>query len=166
MDWKIILHVVVEVLDLVGPFIILFFMFAAYRYQSKTVLRIIERQKHLHLLMDILASGVVVPPVRDIYKRAREAGPGCDMNKISQEASLENFNSVVQKLHEMLNRTEDPVRRARLEKMIQEIEGMWNILSTLDENSSEEYGQQVMMDMQRTIHKMVSEGLADIGGFE
>lgn len=164
MDWNMAGYVFTHTVSFMAPLIVLGVLIATHKLNTKTIRRIIQKQEHIYMLMDILCSGLVVPPARDFYRKVREAGPGCDLKKLTYEASVENFTEMITKLRNFHEAVTDPAKKIQIERMIERLQGLFNLYSTLDENSSEEYCKQVWMDVQKSMQQMVSEGLAEMGG--
>lgn len=159
MNFAQVFRISVFILDIIGPFLLFWIVlrsFKSFRKWNSRMSKIEEEICHVHTLMDILASGIVIPPARQLYHKVREAGPGADLDKLSRAASLENFETTRKRLIDMQSSTEDPEKIAQLNKMVEELEGMYNLYSTLDENSSPEYAEQVTRNLNKSIQRILT----------
>jgi hypothetical protein len=116
---------------------------------------IILRIAHQYKLMDILCGGV--PSLtRVFYAKLREMGPD-KMPKTPQEElallkdmAFEKCSICRTILLERITSTDDEEEKAHYKNHLERMDGAVNLLSTLDENSSEEYVKKVLIDIAAT----------------
>lgn len=127
----------------------------SFLYSKKALNSAKKEIEHLLTLCDILSSGII-PPAANFYHRVREAGPGCDLEEVTRKANLTHFEQTRDKILQMRDITEDPEKKEKMQKMVDELEGMYNIYSTLDENSSKEYAEQVSNNLRKSIERIMT----------
>ena len=145
---------VVSIINMATPFILFLSIFMIFRTQRRIFKYVRMRTEHLYALMDILASGICMPPVRILYRKIREKGPNVNMEEVKQEISQESFDESRKKLTYVIEHTDDEEKKKTFETLREELDGMYNLYSTLDKNSSPEYVEQVMGNLKATMMKM------------
>jgi len=128
-----------------------FFYFSVILFLKRTEKRI----SHLYSLIDVLSIGAF-PMIKIIFNKMRTFDSFKDQNitKLIRETYLSFLNEIRENLVKKKKDIEDPIELSMFNKNLNEIENVINLLSTIDENSSEEYIKQVMTDIEATFFKL------------
>ena len=116
--------------------------------------------------MDILAEGSCSAMHRAIYTKLRKMDPS-QMPKnshgrfaIIKQIMIESYSKARSMMKEEIENADDPLKRKKYEKGLEEIDGVFNLLSSVDEKSSEKYMFEVMANVAVSMDK-----LADLRNF-
>lgn len=116
--------------------------------------------QHIYLLLDIVGNGLCSDAHKTLFQKVIALGPEKlprtqkDLMDLSHEISLENFMRARAELLNMIRATEDPDQKEIFKTHLKEIETIMNLLDTIDENSSEDYKMQVMVELRESLIKI------------
>jgi hypothetical protein len=117
---------------------------------QKLIFKILRFQSNL---MDVVACKLD-PISYQQYLVAKHAGPDAKHGDVIRKLHHMQHQSMRQSFVDMLAETEVPENREKLESAIKEIDGIFLLTSTLDENSSQEYAEKVMQDVQASMCRL------------
>jgi len=116
---------------------------------------------HLYHLTDILCDSCISVAHRALYNQIRTLGPfGMPKTKreefeIMRKTASESYSENRKQIVEVINSTDDPAEKERHEQKLRNMDSIFNLMGTIDEKSSEEYIQNVLMDIKTSILKIV-----------
>jgi leucyl-tRNA synthetase len=128
--------------------------------QNKQLEILKESLRHVYLLLDMLGNGLCSPIHKALYQKIATLSIDKlpqnekDLIKLTQEMGLESFAKAQEKISELINTTDDIVQKEKYKLHLRELEGMFNLISTVDENSSEEYKVQVANELKESMMKV------------
>ena len=134
---------------------IMVFLIKTHKINKRNFRAMNNKIKHLYMLSDLL-SNIAPTPIQLLFEKVRKKGPDIDLNKMQYEISRESYERGRKQLKELIDKAPDFETKSNLEKMLEEVEGMYNLYSTLDEDSSPEYIKRVMDDLHASMLKIAS----------
>jgi len=115
-----------------------------------------------YTLLDIVAGGIQSILHKETYLKLRDLPPQkFPKNKreevlLMRDFSIDTYQNNRNKLIKMMHFTQDPIQKERLKTVLTEMDGAFNLMCTLDSNSSDDYIQNVMNDLHGTLSKVLS----------
>jgi len=132
---------------------------------EKKLLDTLDEVAQLYLLMDSLAGGTCSPMHREIYAKLREMKPeealkkSMNKHELLKEISVEGYMKSRNTLKEICKKTNDPEKKAMYERALEKIDGIFNLLSTMDKNTPPEMADKIKEDILNTILKLREDGI-------
>lgn len=162
----------VDILDLVVTTMLAICMgFLVYRYFKTTQMyqKIIDdyekKIENLYALIDILGNGSCNPMVREIYFRLRGMNPEKALETLKNKGEFfrkitsEGYIKAREQMEEIIEKTDSPETKRRFESAIEEMDGMFNLLGSIDKDSAPEHVKQIMDNVAASIGKLRDNGI-------
>lgn len=109
--------------------------------------------KRLQMLTDILSVTLKDTPYEIIYNEIKkDPSKEKDIPKILNEYSFKHLEECKNSLIKVINENDTP--KPELQETLKNIDDIINLMSTIDENSSIEYTDQVTLEIMNTIKKV------------
>lgn len=131
--------------------------------------KILERNQkdflYVQILMDTIVGGIDSPIHRALYHKLRELSPDEALAAIKKKSDFlksmtnDSFIEARKVLEKIKDKTEDSDKKEEYKKAIEELDGMFNLLSTIDENTAPEYVHQIMGNVLSSINKLREKGI-------
>lgn len=124
-----------------------------------------KRIEYLILLIDTAGSGLCSPMHRAIYDKLRSMDPeealeaARDKNSFLREVTSEGYAKTREVLAEIRNKTDNPDKKKEYDTALEELDGIFNLLSTIGKDSDPEHVQKIMDNVAMSISKMRQKGL-------
>lgn len=126
---------------------------------------------HIYILIDSMAGGVCSPMHRSIYLKLRKLSPAeakkasKDKGKFLRSVTTEGYVETRDKLKKIIEATTDPLEVKKFEGAIEELDGIFNLLDTIDHESDPEHINKIMENVLMSVDKLRNRGLdIEIGG--
>ncbi len=152
-------------------FVDLFFTLALFAVYIFLVLRYIKhlglhRKKlaHSEILISILASGMCSPAHRTLYTKLKDMTPdeaiavSKDDGEFFRMMTSESFIQTRKILEEALA-TAPSEKKTEYQSAIEELDAMFNLLSSVDKNSSTEHKKKIMQEVDMTMARLHDKGI-------
>ena len=149
-----------------APLAALAFIITMMKAQRKVIrvifqdmVKLAQFSAQLFVLTDILSEGIH-PSLRMFYRQFRKLSPDKlpkdkkEEFALLRDMAMERFNAGRDFLLHSLREQNDPDEQERIRNHLTEIEGMITLLSTIDDNTSDEYVSSVMKDLMASMHKL------------
>lgn len=156
---------ITELLSIILPgALVVFYILFTYRL-SKTVTYLREKVSHLTVLMDIMASGMCSPIHREMYQKLSKMTIGEaekaleDKNLFLKSLMNESFVNSRNFLEKIKEGTTDGKKKKEFQTAIDELDGMFNLLSTLDKETPREHVNQIMANVEMSLNKLRDKGI-------
>jgi len=126
---------------------------------------LLDEMAQVYLLMDTLANGSCSIMHKQMYIKLREMKPTeaikkyMDMGELLKEISVEGYMNGRDTLKRISEETEDPIQKATYEKAIEKIDGIFNLLSTIDKDTPPEMSESIYRDIMDTVIKLRDDGI-------
>jgi len=167
-----ILHQLIHLLLI--PILAAIYIFMVLRF-FRTLKLHQKRVEHTELLMSILSAGLCSPIHKAIYRRLSEMPVDKAVEATKNKGELfrlmasESFIDARKVLEKI--KVEAPLdKKEEFQLAIDELDGMFNLLSTVDENTSIEHINKIMYDVGVSLNKLnekgIHIGLQGFGPFE
>lgn len=109
--------------------------------------------KRLQMLTDILSVTLKGTPYEIIYNEIKkDPSKEKDIPKILNEYSFKHLEELKNSLIKVINENDTP--KPELQETLKSIDDIINLMSTVDENSSIEYRDQITLEIMNTIKKV------------
>ena len=145
--------------------------FLIYRYYKTTKMyhKIIDdydkRIEKLYILIDILGNGACNPMVREIYDRLRDMEPEEALETLKNKGEFlrkvtsEGYLRAREQMKEIIEKSDSPEKTERFKAAIEEMDGMFNLLGSIDKDSAPEHVQQIMANVASSVNKLREDGI-------
>jgi hypothetical protein len=129
--------------------------------ENMTIYKSVSKKlDHLYKLCDVLVDGCFSAPHRSLYAKYRELGPFNQPKTKREEFEIMKGLAVASYLRgrkiiiDAMNAAEDPEGKKFFEQKLKETDSIFNLMETIDENSSEDYIKSVLADVNSSIKKL------------
>lgn len=129
-------------------------------YNYKYIVKLQQmRIDHLYNLIGIVANGLCSSIHKGMFMDVLQNGFGKSFNKEDgyktyQEHWNKQYQEIRKGVEKRASETDDPAEKVRLERLVLALDDSHNLLSTLSPDSSEEYAQQVMVNVAAVMNKL------------
>ena len=154
-------HLIGILAPLINSLLLVFIMVISIKSSRSTwgTLKMLSKRiSHIYAVLDILIARPGTPPVlRSLYAMDPDKMPADRKGRMAMmsKMQLEMYQDVRKNLTAMLDMAPEPQQKEKLKIMIQEFDSMATVLSTVDENSSEQYIEQVTNEIPATVARIV-----------
>ena len=161
MTPSIVFKAITAVVPVLMPVFFIFAMFMLFRIQQ-TILGYRMDIVHVYELLDILSQGTCSPSAKLIYAITRKSGGIMltkDKAKVIKEFSMNMFTQFKEQLAVMLEKAkeaEEEEAEKEIQTMIDNVDGVFNLVETVDEKSSPEHMQRVMREIFASVNDISS----------
>lgn len=151
------------IIDSITLILIIFLLITLHKYFN-IVSFLQKKVSHLSMLLDIAACGMCSPMHRALYEKFYKMDPDKALEKmkdkegIMREISSEGYLKTRKALEKIKNNTEDPIQKELFEEAINELDGVYNLLSTIDKKTSPEHTDQIMNNVFSSLEKLKEKG--------
>jgi hypothetical protein len=116
---------------------------------------LIKKIRQLFLITDLMASRLGDTTFQKLYDQVRKMGiyDKKDLLKITQKINEEAYAEMRKNLDNLIKDNQDPIEKSKIEKIRDELDGIFNLFETVDDNSSEEHKQRVVQNMVEVVKK-------------
>lgn len=148
---------IVTLVCLIGSFIFIFRSLSIHRRAIKAANTELIR---FQILADICTS-ILPEPNKIIYNDIKfmpaDKIPKNDNDSIMlvKDTSIKMYNNCMKKICYLIDNTDDLIQKNKLNEMKSELEGIFNLLSTIDENSSQEYKVDIIRNLEMSLDKIM-----------
>jgi hypothetical protein len=124
-----------------------------------------KRMDYFILLIDVIAGGLCSPMHQTIYDKLRRLSPEealkVTKNKYEflREITTEGYAKSRKLLKEIKDKTDDPIKKEEYEAALAELDGIFNLLDSIGNESSPEHVRKIMDNVLMSIDKMRQKGI-------
>lgn len=124
-----------------------------------------KKIEKLYILTDLLGNGACNPMVREIYDRLRDMEPEKALETLKNKGEFlrkiasEKYLRARKQMEEIIKKTDDPETLKHFKGAIEEMDGMFNLLGSIDKNSAPEHVQQIMANVASSVNKLREDGI-------
>jgi uncharacterized OB-fold protein len=124
-----------------------------------------KKMKYILLLIDTIGGGICSPLHQAIFYKLRSMSPeealeaAKNKNNFLREITSEGYVKTREILTKIKEKTEDPEKKKEYKVAIDELDGVFNLLSTIGENSDPKHVQKIMENVVLSLGKMREKGL-------
>ena len=146
--------------------------FLMHNLTHKRIDLIDKKMRYIFLLIDTVGGGICSPLHQAIFDKLRNMSSeealeaAKNKNNFLREITSEGYVKTRKILTKIKEKTEDPEKKEEYKAAIDELDGVFNLLSTIDKDSDPEHVQKIMENVVLSIGKMKERGLdISIEGF-
>lgn len=153
-------RIICDILGVVMMGTYIYFLLRWHHENMKIYKIVSQKLDHLYKLCDVLIDGCFSPPHRALYSKYRELGPfkqpqtRREEYDIMKQLAVDSYTRGRKVILDQINSTQDPAEKEFFELKLKETDGIFNLMETIDENSSEEYIKGVMADVNSSFKKL------------
>jgi len=155
------LPTIFNIIDLFVPLVLIIFyiiyIMRLHKVHQKEII-------HIRFLMDTLAAGMCSPSHKAMYHKLSEMTPEKaleamkDKSEFCRLMTTESFIEARKVLEKIMSEI-PPEKKEEFQEAIDELDGMFNLLSTIDNNTSKEHVDKIMNEIGVSLNKLNEKGI-------
>ncbi len=124
-----------------------------------------KRMEYIFLLIDTIGGALYSPMHQAIYDKLRSMSPeealeaAKNKDNFLREITSEGYIKTRKVLTEIKDKTDDPEKKQEYDTVLNELDGIFNLLSTIGKDSDPKHVQKIMENVVLSIGKMRERGL-------
>lgn len=114
---------------------------------------------HLYCLSEICGYSIESQVHRLLYEKLHNMNPisgTINMPSVMREVFIESYQIARNQIVALMSATENPELKDKMGEQLKDLDGIFNLLSTIDKDSEKNYTMSVLKDVQSTILRVAS----------